>query len=192
MEAYIEPLECILDLVIYGAGHVGAATARLARTTGFRVTLIDEREEFADPNQFDPDICVHTADPIAMLDSLPWGPRAFHLVVTHSHQVDQDLVEAILPRPVGWLGMIGSRTKVAKFFIRYRAAGMDESLFHKLSAPVGLSIGAETPEEIAVSIVAELIRLRRDSSANCIPLSDQPIEARGGDGKAHPPHTTVG
>jgi xanthine dehydrogenase accessory factor len=76
---------------------------------------------------------------------------------------------------------------VAKFFVRLRAAGMDETLFQNLSAPVGLDIGAETPEEIAVSIVAELIRVRRRSTRPPMPLSSSPIEARGGTGCAIPP-----
>ena len=191
MEAYIEPLETVVDLVIYGAGHVGAATARLADTAGFRVTLVDERPEFTEPEDHSPGVRVICGDPLRQLDSLPWGMSAFHLVVTHSHQVDQDLVEAILPREVGWIGMIGSRTKVTKFFLRFRAAGMDEALFSKLSAPVGLDIGAETPAEIAVSIVADLVRVKRRAARSPAPLSDTKIDARGGDGTAHPPALSV-
>ena len=83
--------------------------------------------------------------------------------------------------------MIGSRSKVTKFFMRFRAAGLDERLFSKLSAPVGLDIGAETPEEIAISIVAELVRIKRRSTENPEPLSARRLDARGGDGVAHPP-----
>ena len=83
--------------------------------------------------------------------------------------------------------MIGSRTKVTKFFVRLRALGMDERLFSKLSAPVGLDIGAETPEEIAVSIVAEIIRVRRHATQPPLPLSNAPISARGGGGASVPP-----
>jgi xanthine dehydrogenase accessory factor len=121
------------------------------------------------------------------LDTLPWGDDAFHLVVTHSHSVDQDLVATILPKRFAWLGMIGSRSKVAKFFLRFKAAGIDEDLFSRLSSPVGLDINAETPHEIAISILAELIRIKRNATQQPLPLSDQPIEARGGDGQAHPP-----
>ena len=190
MEAYIEPLEAVVDLVIYGGGHVGAATASLADAAGFRVTLVDERPEFTEPEDYGPAVRVICGDPIRQLDTLPWGLSTCHLVVTHSHQLDQDLVEAILPREVGWLGMIGSRTKVTKFFMRFRAAGMDEALFSKLSAPVGLDIGAETPPEIAISIVADLVRVKRRATKPPAPLSDARIDARGGDGIAHPPALT--
>lgn len=171
MEAYIEPLEKTVDLVIYGAGHVGAAVAQFAHASGFTVSVIDERDEFADAERFPVGIQVINQHPLRSLDSLPWGENTYHLIVTHSHQLDQDLVEQILPKTTTWVGMIGSRVKVAKFSLRLRAAGMDESLFSKLSAPVGLNIGAETPEEIAVSILAELIRVRRKSTDAPLPLS---------------------
>ena len=187
MEAYIEPLEAVVDLIIYGAGHVGKATADLAAAAGFKVTVVDNRPEFADPENFDTGISVLCAEPTLCFDQLPFGTHSYHLVVTHSHSIDQDLVESLLPRDVGWLGMIGSRVKVAKFFMRFRSAGMDEALFSKLSAPVGLDINAETPEEIAVSILAELIRVKRHAKQPPVPLSDTPIAARGGDGRAHPP-----
>ena len=187
VEAYIEPLEAQLDLIIFGGGHVGQATARIASDAGFKVTVVDPREDFSDSSLFSEGVVAQHMDPLRLLDQLPWRNTAFYLVVTHSHQLDQDLVEAILPRNFGWLGMIGSRTKVAKFFLRFRAAGMNPELFSKLCAPVGLDIGAETPAEIAISIVAELVRVRRSSNATCIPLSELPMDARGGTGIASPP-----
>lgn len=172
MEAYIEPLEGLVNLIIFGAGHVGAATADLAVGAGMSVTLIDERPELLEMDSHDPKITLVCSDPMRAIERLPWGPMTYILVVTHSHQLDQDLVATILPRDFGWLGMIGSKAKVKKFHLRFKAAGIDESLFAKLSAPVGLDIGAETPAEIAVSILAELIRLRRGSTAAPFPLSD--------------------
>jgi len=192
MEAYIEPLEAVVDLVIYGAGHVGCATANMAALAGFRVTVLDARPEYADATRFDERVTVKCVEPLLDLEALPWGANSYHLVLTHSHSLDQNLVASMLPRPLGWLGMIGSRTKVAKFFLRFRAAGIDESLFSKLSAPVGLDINAETPEEIAISILAELVRVKRNAGQNPAPLSEHPIDARGGDGRAHPPAFTPG
>jgi xanthine dehydrogenase accessory factor len=83
--------------------------------------------------------------------------------------------------------MIGSRAKVARFFVRLRAAGLSESLFQKVCAPVGLDIGAETPGEIAVAICAELIRVRRGHAGATPAMSEHPLKARGGDGRAIPP-----
>jgi xanthine dehydrogenase accessory factor len=156
-----------------------------------QITVVDEREEFADPSRFNDGVVVIEQDPRKILDDLPWGANCYHLIVTHDHGLDQDLVQSCLPRSVAWLGMIGSRAKVAKFFVRLRAAEVDETLFEKLSAPVGLDIGAETPHEIAVSILAEIVRVRRGASHSPVPLSAHPIQARGGDGCAHPPALTA-
>lgn len=186
MEAFVEPLRPVEQLVIHGAGHVGTALAKLAMELGFSVTVVDERPEWLDAARL-PGARLVLCDPRRALGDLPEGPLAWHLVVTHSHQLDQDLIEALLPRDLAWLGLIGSRAKVARFLLRLHAAGMDPALFSRLSAPVGLDIGAETPEEIAVSIAAELVRVRRGVRRDPVPLSEIPLPARGGDGKAHPP-----
>lgn len=171
MEAYIEPLQTQDHLVIYGAGHVGTATARLAHSLGFTITVVDDRDDWLDAARFPQGTVLHEAEPRTVLEALPWGDGAYHLIVTHSHQLDQDLLETILPRPMAWLGMIGSRAKVARFFTRLEAAGTDPALFRKLSSPVGLDIGAETPEEIAISILAEVVRFRRRCERPPVPLS---------------------
>ncbi|MCK6506687.1 xanthine dehydrogenase accessory protein XdhC [Myxococcota bacterium] len=179
MDAFIEPLERRERLVIHGAGHVGAATARMAVPLGFQVTVVDDREELLQDADLPDAVERIEADPRRVLDQLPSGPLAYHLVVTHEHALDQDLVEALLPRELAWLGMIGSKTKVTRFLLRLRAAGVDPALFERLCAPVGLDIGAETPEEIAVSIAAELIRVRRRADRPSLPMSTQPLPARG-------------
>jgi xanthine dehydrogenase accessory factor len=184
MEAFIEPLDPDIDLVIHGAGHVGRDTARLAATAGFRVTVVDDRDDLLTAERFPDAAHLIEADPRRVLADLPTGPRAWHLIVTHSHALDQDLVEHLLPQDLGWVGLIGSRAKVARFLVRLRAGGMDPALFRRLSAPVGLDIGAVTPGEIAVSIVAELVRVRRGSQKPPVALSEVPLAARGGDGRA--------
>jgi xanthine dehydrogenase accessory factor len=180
MEAFVEPLEPTPDLVVYGAGHVGAATARMASAAGFRVTVVDERDELLEEASLPDAVRRVEGDPRRMMDRLPNGPLSHHLVVTHDHSLDQDLVETLLPTDLAWIGLIASRAKVARFFVRFRAAGMDPDLFTRLSAPVGLDIGAETPEEIAVSIVAELVRVRRRTNRTPAPLSQAELPARGG------------
>ncbi len=186
MEAFIEPLPAQERLVIFGAGHVGAAVARLAEPLGFRVSVIDERPELLEDALLPPGVERRCGSPLRLVDELGIDPRTWLLVLTHEHALDQDLVERLLPLPHAWLGMIGSRTKVTRFLIRLRAAGMDESLFSRLCAPVGLDIGAETPEEIAVSIAAELIRVRRGARQAPLPLSSLEMPARGASGPAVP------
>jgi len=186
-EVYIEPLRTRLPMVIYGAGHVAHALAPLLATLDFDVEIVDPRDELATRERF-PAARLELSDPIAHAEAQQGGPEACWLVVTHDHALDQAIIERLLPKPCAYLGMIGSRAKVSRFLVRYRAAGLDEALFHKLSAPVGLDIGAETPSEIAVSIAAELVRLRRGAhSRPPTPLSEVPLKARGGDGIARAP-----
>jgi len=173
MEVFIEPLMTRSDIVVFGAGHVAQATAPMLDVIGFNVTIVDERPEFATTERFS-SATVLNQDPLSYLRGLEHDSRAHFLVVTHDHKLDQELVEHLLTRPSAWLGMIGSRAKVARFKTRFRAAGMDESLFAKLSAPVGLDIGAETPSEIAVAIAGELVRIRRGHDGACRPLRERP------------------
>ncbi len=160
MEVFIEPLQTRAPIVICGAGHVAHALAPLLATLDFDITVVDERPDLATPERFER--CeVHNVDPVAFVAERPADAAEFWLVVTHDHRLDQDLIEQLLQRPHRWVGMIGSRAKVARFLRRFRAAGLDAALFDRLAAPVGLDIGAETPAEIAVSIAAELVRVRR-------------------------------
>jgi len=186
MEVYIEPLTPRERVVLFGAGHVARALAPVLVGLDFDVVVVDEREEYATPERF-PGCDVRCTDPRAFAEALPGGPREHWFVTTHDHQLDQDLCEILLPRECAWIGLIASRAKVARFLVRYRAAGLDEALFRKLSSPAGLDLGAETTAEIAVSIAAELVRVRRRSTRLPQPLSELPLAARGGDGKAVPP-----
>ena len=186
MDVYIEPVEVEEDLVIYGAGHVARATAAVAHTLGFRVTIVDEREELATADRFPNARCLVT-DPAKHAGALVPDHRTYILLTTHDHALDQALLQALIGGDWAWLGLIGSRAKLAKFFVRLRAGGVDEALFGRVSAPVGLDIGAETPGEIAVSIAAELVRVRRGATQAPSSLSERPLAARGGDGIARPP-----
>ncbi len=186
MDVYIEPVEVEENLVIYGAGHVAQATAAVAHTLGFRVTVVDEREDLATPERF-PDARCLVSDPVAHATALVPDHRTYILITTHAHALDQALLQALITGDWAWLGLIGSRAKLAKFFVRLRAAGVDEALFGRVSGPVGLDIGAETPAEIAVSIAAELVRVRRGAAQPPLSLSERPLPARGGDGVARPP-----
>lgn len=170
MEAFVEPFLPPERLILFGAGHVGAATAMAAAPLGFEITVVDAREEWLVASRFPPGADLVLAEPDAALDRLPLGPRTAALVVTHAHALDQRLVEALLPRDLLWLGLIGSRAKVARFRLRLEAAGMDPALFARLQGPVGLDLGAETPEEIAVSVVAELIWRRRGARNPPLPF----------------------
>ena len=168
MEVYIEPLATQPVLHLFGAGHVALALHPIVQALGFRVRVYDDRDELLSAERF-PDAQLVLGDPMTRLPEL--GGLDYALIVTHDHLLDQRLLEALIRQPSAYLGMIGSRAKVAKFFLRLRAAGVDERLFARVAAPVGLDLGAETPEEIAVAIAAELVRVRRRCERQPLPLS---------------------
>lgn len=186
MEVYVEPLTIKEPFLLFGAGHVAHALAPLLKQLEFAVTVVDARDELLTPARF-PHAERKLVDPVAFAEALEGTDATWSLIVTHDHHLDQVLCETLLPKPCAWIGMIGSRAKVAKFMLRLRAAGITDQHLSKLCAPVGLDIGAETPAEIAVSIAAELVRVRRQHQTPSIPLSAVPLPARGGDGIAHPP-----
>jgi xanthine dehydrogenase accessory factor len=186
MEVFMDPVQQKQKFLMFGAGHVAHALAPILAALNFDVCVIDDRPELIEEDRF-PLARRRIEDGIEFAANYKGGPDTFFLVVTHDHQRDQDLVEQLLPKECAWLGLIGSRSKIAKFFMRYRAAGIDEAYFDKISGPVGLAIGAQTPTEIAVSIAAEVVRVRRGHEGPTIPLSEVPIPARGGDGMARAP-----
>jgi len=163
MEFHIEPLELQPTLVLFGAGHVGKELCPVASQLGFQVIVVDEREMFITAERFPDAVRLIEDDPLDVLEALPYGPTVYFLIVTHLHRLDEALLRLLITRDYGYLGMIGSRAKVAKFLARLSARGISEADLNRARMPVGLSIGAETPAEIAVSIAAELVQIRREA-----------------------------
>lgn len=166
MQVFIEPIEPSPSLYIAGAGHVSQPIARMAAMVGFRVHVLDDRAKFADAERF-PDaqelIVAPIADWLAQAD-LP--ESAFVVVVTRGHTHDLGALRALAGRRFRYVGMIGSRAKVATVFEALAADGVAGEWLAGVRAPIGLRIGAITPEEIAVSIVAELVAVRRGVTAD--------------------------
>jgi len=162
MEVFVEPIEPLPRLVLLGAGHVAQPTAALARRLGWQVCVVDEREELATPERF-PDCQLVIQDPTGFLRRSQLTARDSLLIVTHDHHLDELALALASAQPVGYIGMIGSERKVFRLLQRSAARGAAVDLT-RVFAPVGLDIGAIGPEEIAVSIVAELIALRRGKS----------------------------
>jgi xanthine dehydrogenase accessory factor len=163
MEVFIEPLDGSARLVVFGAGHVACATARLAQRIGFRLVIVDEREELNSEERFPG--CTRLLD--AYDDALRrLEPRAtdWMLVMTHDHRLDEETLAKALAGPHRYIGMIGSRRKVLRITQRIEAR-YGAPMLARVFAPVGLDLGALGPEEIAVSIAAELIALRHGRSA---------------------------
>jgi xanthine dehydrogenase accessory factor len=164
MEVFVEPVEPSPRLIVFGAGHVAQPTAALAARTGFAVTVVDERPDWLSPERF-PD-ATRLVEPYAdVLARAPLGPRDFVVITTHNHDHDRDILARALATDAAYVGMIGSTRKVKKAMSALRVAGVDDATIARAHAPIGLDIAAETPDEIAVSIVAELIRHRRAATS---------------------------
>lgn len=157
MEVFIEPLLPRPSVVIYGAGHTAVALAAILATTDCELLVVDERDEWLNSERF-PQAERLVMDPRLALDDARVLHAEHHIVLTHDHGLDQDLVEVLLPRNPATVGLIGSKAKRARFRARLLAAGMSEEVFDRLISPVGLDLGGQTPGEIAISIAAELVQ----------------------------------
>ncbi len=148
-------------LIIFGAGHIARHVSVLASRLGFRVTVVDDREEFANPERF-PDAERTIVVPFAECRSkLHLNPSTYVLIVTRGHRSDEEILSMVLGYPARYVGMIGSKRKVLATYRHLLEKGTPESALRHVHAPVGISIGAVSPEEIAVSIVAEMIQVKR-------------------------------
>ncbi len=161
MEIFVEPIEPSPSLYIFGAGHVGQFVGRVAHDAGFQVHIVDDREKFANRERF-PDAKEIIVDDIpSWLSKASMPASAYAVVVTRGHRHDLDALRALAPRPLRYLGLIGSRAKVKRIYDVLVEEGAQPEQLEHVHAPIGLDIGAVTPQEIAVSIVAELIAVRR-------------------------------
>jgi xanthine dehydrogenase accessory factor len=159
--ALVEPLERVPRVVIFGAGYVGRAIAKVAADAGFYVLITDDREEFADPDRMPWAHEVIAADFRAVLDRLSLDADDYVLAATRGHGYDAEVVERTATSPARYVGMLGSARKRAVIFEALQRAGVPREALQRVRVPIGEDIGADTPAEIAVSVVAELIRVRR-------------------------------
>jgi xanthine dehydrogenase accessory factor len=160
MSVYIEPVEPSPELFVVGAGHVGFHLANMAHEVGFRVHVVDDREKFANRERFPNAAEVVTEDIPAWIERSAIPAHAYVVIVTRGHTNDLDALRALAARDLRYLGLIGSRAKVARITDQLLAEGMDSGLLKQVHAPIGLDIGAVTPQEIAVSILSELIAVK--------------------------------
>jgi xanthine dehydrogenase accessory factor len=155
-----ERIESAPRMVLFGAGHVAAPTARIGHLLGYAVHVVDSRAEWNSTERFPDAQRQVLAYEDALFDYRP-RPTDVLLIITHGHEFDQQILEAVIHHDVAYLGMIGSTSKVHKSLKRLQALEIDPAAIQRIHAPVGLTIGALTPEEIAVSITAEIIQARR-------------------------------
>lgn len=182
MEVFVEYLQAEARLILIGGGHVAQALAPLARNIGFRVLVVDDREEMLeDPAFAELERLAYDADELD--DALPELSERDHLVIlTRDHARDERALAQLIERPHAYLGMIGSRRKVhtvlARVLRRYDERGRPRPDLARVHAPVGLALGGRTPPEIAVSIAAELVALRHGGDGRSMNRVDEVLERR--------------
>lgn len=176
LEVFIEPIVVAPTLYLFGAGHVALATYRIAQSAGFEVTVIDEREDFANRERYPDAKDVVVAPYASAMRAISPSAGAYVLIFTPSHQMDLEVLRWAIGTPARYIGMMGSKRKVTGFFAELQKDGVPAERFRAVHAPVGLDIGAQPPEEIAVSVVAEMIAIRRRSAAALPHLRMQPAQ----------------
>jgi xanthine dehydrogenase accessory factor len=176
MDVHIDPLTPSPRLFIIGAGHVGHHLARIAGDVGFRIHVVDDREKFASAERFPgAEVVVQSIPEWLHRSDIP--ASAYVVVVTRGHQHDLDAMRALAARDLKYLGLIGSRAKVARIYDALLAEGMPAECLQRVHAPIGLDIGAVTPAEIAISILAELIAVTRGVDTASMSMKSVRIKA---------------
>ena len=150
-------------LVICGAGHIAVPLARFARELGFKVSVLDDRDDFANSARF-PDCDVITEEFGIALREFPMSLSTFVVVITRGHEHDTDCLLEVLKKDTAYIGLIGSRRRVRFVLEMLEKKGIPKKRLQEVFTPIGTPIGAETPEEIALSIAAELVCVRRKGS----------------------------
>ncbi|WP_294133884.1 XdhC/CoxI family protein [uncultured Clostridium sp.] len=168
IEINIEHIISKPNLIICGGGHIALSLAGMAKMLDFNITVIDDREEFANKERFpevDNVICDNFTN---ALGNIEFNKNSYFVVVTRGHRADQECVEKILRNEFRYLGMIGSKAKVANSIRQLLEKGYNTEDINKVNAPIGINIGAKTPAEIAVSIMAQIIQEKNNENISSI------------------------
>ncbi len=170
MEILLEPVFCEPTVYIFGGGHVSEQVAPLAKNVHFKVVVIDDREIFANRERFPEADEVIVSEFEKCFDRLSIDESSYLVIVTRGHLYDGIVLEQALKSKARYIGMIGSRKKIGTLYQSLTAKGIAKEALGRVHAPIGIEINSETPEEIAVSIVAELIKVRGESISSTSPV----------------------
>jgi xanthine dehydrogenase accessory factor len=168
MQVFIEPVEGTPTLCLFGAGHVAQPLARMAKGAGFRVEVVDDRVKFASRERFPEADLVLVEDFTEAAARLTLGRNTFAVVVTRGHKGDREALQAVVGRGLRYVGLLGSRPKLVHLVAALEEQGVAREALAEIRCPLGIEIGAVSPEEIAVSILAEMIAIRRGVPAAAI------------------------
>jgi xanthine dehydrogenase accessory factor len=163
LEIFVEPILPPALLYIFGAGHVAYSLYQIAQIAGFDITVVDDRDAYANRERFPTARDVIAEDFDQACEKLQISESAYIVIVTRGHRDDMRVLRWAVSTPARYIGMIGSKRKVITIYKELEKEGIPLETFANVHAPVGLDIGAITPEEIAVSIVAEMVAVRRNA-----------------------------
>ena len=163
LEVFIEPILSSPTLYIFGGGHISLSLAKIGKLLGFKIVVIDDRPEFANPQRFPEAELTLAEDFSKAFPKLKIDKSSYIAIVTRGHQYDELVLEWAIGTKAKYIGMIGSKTKNKAIFSHLLAKGTSQELLERVHAPIGLAIGAQTPEEIALSIMAEIVQVRRSA-----------------------------
>ena len=170
VEILVEVVEPAATLLVVGGGHVGLAVGQLGAMLGMEVAIIDDREDYANQERFPYEANVICGDFGEELDRFPITANTYIVLVSRGHKVDELALRAVAERGAGYVGMIGSKRRTRTVLQHLAEEGLERQALDKVFTPIGLDIGAETPEEIAVSVLGEIILVRRGGAAQ--PMSE--------------------
>jgi len=168
MTIFIEPGERLPYLYLCGCGHVAQAVLPLAKTLGYYVVAIDARDISGYEEVLKPADELHILESFDQIGSLDFVPGSAFIVCSFSHKTDGDILNVILSKEPGYVGMLGGKPKIRALFTKLKENGYSEDILRQIHAPIGLDIGGEKPAEIAVSIMAEVLAARYGGSCRCM------------------------
>jgi xanthine dehydrogenase accessory factor len=168
-EVFFEVMTAIRKAIVVGAGHLAIPLVQFAKILGFHVTVLDDRVLYANRERFPQADEVLVGDMAETLSRMEITPQTYIILITRGHQFDEPCLRAVIHSQAKYIGMIGSRRRIKACFIRFRDEDqIPEELLKKVYAPIGLNIKAESPEEIALSIIAEMVKVRRGGTAQSL------------------------
>jgi xanthine dehydrogenase accessory factor len=176
VEIFVEPIIPIPEMVIFGAGHISRQVSKIATTAGFRTTIVDNRPIYANAERFPEASAIYSDSFEEAFQSIVPTENTYLVIVTRGHQEDENVLRWAVNTNARYIGMIGSKRKIRTIAEHLKGEGIPEERIERAYMPVGLDIGAVTPEEIAVAIVAEAIQIRRVGFKH--PMSKKLLQCR--------------
>ncbi len=171
-EVILEPVMGSPGLVVFGGGHVSKYICECASRAGFRVTIVDDRKEYANPQRFPEAVRTIAGDFREVFAGLTVKPSTYIVIVTRGHRSDEEILEQAVKTPAKYIGMIGSKRKVLTTYEHLLERGVSIQVLKRVHAPMGIDIGATTAEEIGVSVASQLIAVRRSERSPYVDKSD--------------------